>query len=271
MPDDTHLEQSTPELYEGAFLAEAAPERAGRLLQLGGLYDSVEGDPARLLLSKFGLRGLVVAGLVPEGGPERGWQQGAMPGEVEASVEGGAAVLAHLRRSGWSEVDVVRLEDMPGGCLLLRGLLAAGLQAGMVVAIVNGQFPPPLRFTSLMQEGGAELPAALYGCSLSYILDILRPHGFHLVRYSGPYAAFLHESRLSEGAGPSDPDEFACYRGARIWGFKEAMPMEAVRDWFFAEHSADELWRRCWGNVSRALASSGRAAAGAAPGFLLHL
>merc|ERR1712159_702028 len=103
--------------------------------------------------------------------------------------------------------------------------------------IVNGQFPPPLRFAGLSVKGWTEqrhLPAALYSCSLSYALDMLRPHGFSLVRFSGPYAAFVQNSRLATEMGPTDPDEFACYRGGRVWGFTQAFPIEFVREWFFA-------------------------------------
>merc|ERR1711924_2190 len=127
-------EHSALELYEAAFLA----SQTRKVLQVGGLYDPPETDPARIVLRKHGLLGLVVAGTVPERQPESGWQQGPLLSAVDISVEGGSTLFAVLRPSGWADVDMIRLEDLPGGCLLLRGLFAAGLKAGMVVMIVNG-------------------------------------------------------------------------------------------------------------------------------------
>ena len=195
---DTHLEAAASELYEAAFLALEAP-RSGRLLQLGGIGEQVEGDPAHMLLARHGLRGLVAAGNLPEGGPPvEGWTQGPRPEDVELSVEGGLRLLPALGE--WGEVDVIRLDqDLPGGCLLLQGLLQGGLRPGLVVTFVNGMFPPPLRYASLGVEG---LPEALQGCSLSCLQDVLRPHGLHLARFSGAYAAFVDGRRLRPEALP---------------------------------------------------------------------
>eukprot|EP00746_Dinoflagellata_sp_MGD_P144152 gnl/MRDRNA2_/MRDRNA2_76902_c0_seq3.p1 gnl/MRDRNA2_/MRDRNA2_76902_c0~~gnl/MRDRNA2_/MRDRNA2_76902_c0_seq3.p1 ORF type:complete len:292 (-),score=34.19 gnl/MRDRNA2_/MRDRNA2_76902_c0_seq3:10-885(-) len=270
VPEDTHLERTTTELYEAAFVQRKGA-RSGKILQLGGLYDPPDTDPARVVLRKHGLEGFVVAGLVPEGESEPGWHQGPLHVAIDMSVEGGADLLSTLKSRHWDEVDLVRLEDIAGGCLLLRGLLKAGLKTGMVVMIVNGQFPPPLRFASMAEMGigtdeSQSHPNALYSCSLSFALDVLRPHGFHLVRYSGPYACFLHSSRLLPELGPMDPNEFECFRGVRVWGFHKAFPIEFVRDLFFSLETVDELWRRCWQKTASLLASNGKVA----PQFLLY-
>lgn len=248
--------------------------RSGKILQLGGLYDPPETDPARLVLKKYGLQGMVAGAALLEGEIEPGWQQGPLLDEIEVSVEGGVDLFKTLQDSNWDNVDVVRLEDIAGGCLFLRGLLSAGLKTGMLVMIVNGQFPLPLRFASMATDAGDVRPEALYSCSLSFALDVLRPHGFHLVRYSGPYAAFLHENRLPSTLGPRNPNEFECFRGARIWGFKQAFPIEFVRELFFSSERVEHLWQRCWEKAASLLTSkvnkAGTSLLNSAPKFLLY-
>ncbi|CAE8626329.1 unnamed protein product [Polarella glacialis] len=127
------------EIYESAFDIVSEVPKTGRILQLGDLFDSKEEDPARALLERHALDGLVAAGRAPTSGPGNRWRQGASRADVKLSVEGGAQLLEQLG-DGWRDVDVVRLDqDLAGGCLLLRGLFAAGLKAGMVVSFVNSK------------------------------------------------------------------------------------------------------------------------------------
>ena len=35
---------------------------------------------------------------------------------------------------------------------------------------------------------------------------------------------------------PHGLDEFACYRASRVWGFRRAIPIDFVREWFFDFH-----------------------------------
>lgn len=71
-PEDTHLTQAFDSLFSK--LLPAARWRQ-RLLQVGDLRDSNEEDPARLLVQRHGLQGMVAAGSRPSESPET-WRQG---------------------------------------------------------------------------------------------------------------------------------------------------------------------------------------------------
>merc|ERR1712232_956232 len=116
---------------------------------------------------------------------------------------------------------------------------------GVILMYVNDQFPPPLRFSSLSREG---VPESLYGCSISYAIDMLAPYGFRLQHLSGPYALFV---MATQPVGEMlSLDEFECFRDTRLWGSEEDFPIDAVRDWFFGVHESTELLKRVWGNVT---------------------
>eukprot|EP00439_Symbiodinium_sp_Y106_P038645 s4105_g4.t1 len=227
-----------------------------RLLQVGDLRDSNEEDPARLLVQRHGLQGMVAAGSRPSESPET-WRQGPPRSAIDLSLEGGTELAQQLGE--WAQVDVLRMDQgLPGSCMLLRGLLIGGLSARMILSFTNSQFPPPLRYVGLAEE----LPESLQGCSLSYLQDILKREGFRLQLLSGPYAAFLHEDLLTESAGAGgigisapEIDEFECYRSSRIWGFEPDFPIDVVRDWFFGIASSpaasQEVLSRSFGNVSQ--------------------
>jgi len=261
-PEDIHLTTTLEELYEAHFMAAGAAssaQRTGRLLQLGDLSRSGHSDPARTLLRRYKLDGMVAAGSTPPQGPEdeRGWRQGERllqpPRSLKATVEGGRALFLTLGE--WQSVDVLRLDqDFSGSCELLRGLLSAGLQASVILMFVNDQFPPPVKYSSLDHP---YVPDALYGCSLSYAVELLRPRGLNLRHLSGPYAVFVSSaaaasagSTTGEGDGV---DEFECYRDTRIWGSEDDFPIDFVREWYFGQFESTQLLHRVWGNVSLAL------------------
>ncbi|CAE7302971.1 ABCG15 [Symbiodinium microadriaticum] len=265
-PEDTHLTQAFDSLFSK--LLPAARWRQ-RLLQVGDLRDSNEEDPARLLVQRHGLQGMVAAGSRPSESPET-WRQGPPRSAIDFSLEGGTELAQQLGE--WAQVDVLRMDQgLPGSCMLLRGLLIGGLSARMILSFTNSQFPPPLRYVGLAEE----LPESLQGCSLSYLQDILEREGFRLQLLSGPYAAFVHDDLLgtlnAEGLA-RDVDEFECYRSSRIWGFEPDFPIEVVRDWFFgiasSRAASQEVLSRSFGNVSQLV---GHLPMERKPGYLLYL
>ncbi|CAE7395451.1 ABCG15 [Symbiodinium pilosum] len=263
-PEDTHLSHAFASLF-GDLLPGARSSQ--RLLQIGNLRDSNAEDPARVLVAKHGMRGMVLAGARPSEAAES-WSEGPSEAAIEVSIEGGVKLAMQL--GDWAQVDVLRLDQgLPAGCMLLKGLLLGGLSAKMILSFTNSQFPPPLRYTGVV-EG---LPASLHGCSLSYLKDLLQTSGFRLQLLSGPYAAFVHEDLIVAGQGLStDVDEFECYRSSRVWGFEPDLPIEVVRDWFFdvaaSSMASQEILRRSFGNVSRL---AGKLPKEKFPGFLLYL
>jgi len=269
-PEDTHLSQAFESLFSKLLPASRSRQR---LLQVGDLRDSNEEDPARLLVQRHGLQGMVAAGSRPSESPET-WRQGPPRSAIDLSLEGGTELAQQLGE--WAQVDVLRMDQgLPGSCMLLRVLLIGGLSARMILSFTNSQFPPPLRYVGLAEE----LPESLQGCSLSYLQDILKREGFRLQLLSGPYAAFLHEDLLTESAGAGgigisapEVDEFECYRSSRIWGFEPDFPIDVVRDWFFGIASSpaasQEVLSRSFGNVSQLVSHLPMERK---PGYLLYL
>jgi len=156
----------------------------------------------------------------------------------------------------WREVDVLRLEQMPGGtsCPILRSILRV-LRPRVVVLIVHAQIPPPIQLSTLRATGSPELDEVFYSCSLSAAASVLRVAGtgMSLLRLSGPYALFVRDGDWTASALPLDEQE--CFRHVEVWGV-ELFPISFVRDWLFDPQPLRSLLR-IHGNVTGVFATYG--------------
>jgi len=154
----------------------------------------------------------------------------------------------------WRKIDVLRIESMPSGtsCLVLRSVLKV-VSPTVVVLIVHGQIPPPIRFSTIRDSGNADVTGALYSCSVAAVSAILEVHGLSLLRLSGPYALFVRRDAWKSSALPLDSTE--CFRHIEAWG-ADIFPIEFVRSWLF-EADVMQSVAHVHSNISAAFSSFG--------------
>jgi hypothetical protein len=156
-------------------------------------------------------------------------------------------------------VDVLRVDDSGRGyaCGIARQLLLpeSGITARLVLLLVNGMFPPPLRFEpiwvpreDLGEAADAEAPkSVMYSCSLSAAVDVLGRLGYPLLRFSGADALFAHQAVAPTVGQAEAADEADCYRHSRIYGFSE-IPIEFVQEWAASDPFMAQA--RAWRNIT---------------------
>jgi len=179
-----------------------------------------------------------------------------------AAADGAAAPLPPL-----SALDVLVVDIDACDCLVTEELLYI-VQPKILVLEIAFHIPPPFRFslqhdpvksTNWLHNYNVHEFQPVSGCSLSFALHRLRPHGMHLLHLTDQDAVFVHSSialALGERLGVRFPqDEFACYRQSALW---MQMPASRVREWFFAGHPLDSLGN-IWTNLTRMSEAAGRA------------